>query len=268
MLAKKITLLIHSCNAYSDLWDGQIALLDRNWGDRGIRTIILTDENSQKYNYENTEIICAGKGKEITERLSFVLPIIDTEYVFVTLDDYYLLNPVDNSRIQYLLDQMEEHNLDYIRLFSSPPSKDLMGEELYKIHMEEKKSSYYINLYAGIWRKSFIEKTIVQKLNAWQYEVSLTPLAIRYGANCAMTYGKEYIFLDVVRKGKLLHKAARYFKSDPVYTGSRSVIKRSEEIKLYFKGAIKRVLPRRVVQIIKKIMIKCGKTFFSPLDDN
>lgn len=267
MLNGRITLLIHSCGAYSDLWDGQITLLNRNWNNRNIQTYILTDTNPNGYQYSNIDILCAGEGKEITDRLSYALPHIQTEYVFVTLDDYYLIKKVDNARIAYLLDQMDTQGLDYIRLFPDPPSKDKIGEDVYKIHQEEKKSSYYVNLYAGIWRKSFIEKTLGKTLNAWQYEVSLTPLIHKLNTPCAMTSGKEYTILDVVRKGKLLHKAYNYFKKDPVYTGNRTVIARKEEIKIAFRTFLNQHLPRKLTQKMKKIMIKCGKTFYSPLDE-
>ena len=267
MLTNRMTLLIHSCDAYSDLWDGQVALLERNWTDRNVRTIILTDENTNKHEYKDMDILCAGPKKELTDRLSFALQQIDTEYVFVTLDDYYLLEPVNNDRIEYLLNQMDNQNLDYIRLFPAPKSKDRIGDGLYKIHYEEKKSSYYVNLYAGIWRKSFMEQTLGKTMTAWEYEVSLTPLARKLQTPCAMTYGEEYIFLDVVRKGKLLHKAYRYFKKDPVYKGSRAVISRREEYKLVFKTFLNRVFPRKVTQKLKRFMIKRGKTFYSPLDE-
>ena len=82
-----------------------------------------------------------------------------------------------------------------------------------------------------------------------------------------MTMGKEYVILDVVRKGKLLHKAYNYFKKDPVYKGTRSVIARKEEIKISFRTFLNQHLPRKVTQTLKKIMMKCGKTFYSPLDE-
>lgn len=267
MFKDNLTLLIHSCGAYSDLWDGQVTLLERNWKDRGARTLILTDTNPNNFNYTTVEIFTAGEGKEITDRLASVLPNIDTEFVFVTLDDYYLIQKVDNARIAYLLSEMEKQNLDYIRLFPDPKSKDKIGDGIYKIHPEEKKSSYYLNLYAGIWRKSFIEKTLKGTMNAWQYEVSLTPLARELHINCAMTNGSEYKILDVVRKGKLLHKAARYFKKDPVYNGNRVIIQRKEEFRIAFRTFMKKCLPRKIMQSIKRKMIKKGATFYSPLDE-
>lgn len=265
-MVKNLTVLIHSCGAYSDLWSGQIEMLNRHWNDRP-RTIILTDTNPNDYSFNGVEIICAGEKKEITDRLEAVLPEIKSEYVFVTLDDYYLLNDVDNDRIEFLLDFMDKNDYDYIRLFKDPAGGKQIESGLRECFIKNKKNSYYVNLYQGIWRKSFIEKTLKPGLNAWQYEVSLTPAAIKENAKCAMTKGKEYQILDVIRKGKLLHKAHRYFKKDPVYTGNRPLLPMKEELKIKFRSFAKKVLPRKLMQKIKKQMIKRGATFYSPLDE-
>lgn len=267
MLNDRLTLLIHSCGAYSDLWDGQIHLLNHYWKARTVNTVILTDTNPNNYAYENINILCAGEKKEITDRLLFALPKIETEYVLVTLDDYYLLDTVDENRLSDILDFMDTHKADYVRLYKIPKSKDLVERDIYKIHMEEKKSSYYINLYPGIWRRSFIEKTLTPSLNAWQYEVSLTPKAVKLNANCFMTYGEEYQLLDVVRKGKVLHKANKYFKKNPVYTGNREVISWKQEFIINFRTVLKNILPRKMMQRLKKFAMRHGKTFYSPLDD-
>lgn len=267
MLKDKLTIVINSCGAYSDLWNGQIELLNRNWKDRNVKTIILTDTNPNNYKYDNIEIICAGEKKEITERLRFVMPYITTEDIFLTLDDYYLVEKVDNNRIEYLINEMEKQNLSYIRLYKNPTSKDKIGEGLYKIHHEQHKSSYYVNLYAGIWKKSFMELTINDNLNAWQYEVSLTPFVQNNNIDCATTNGNEYKILDVVRKGKILHKAHKYFKKDPVYTGNRPLVPYSVEFKERFRFVIRKILPRNLFLAIKKKAIKKGGTFYSPIDE-
>lgn len=264
---ENLTLLIHSCGAYSDLWSGQIEMLNRHWNDRQIRTVILTDTNPHNYSFDNVEIFCAGEGKEITGRLSAFLPFIETEYVFVTLDDYYLLRDVDNARIKELLNFMDDNNYDYLRLFNAPHGGKALGKGIYEAIIPDKKNNYYVNLYQGIWRKSFIEKTVDQSLNAWQYEVSLTPFAIDNGIKCAMTKGKEYRILDVIRKGKVLRKAHRYFKKDPVYQGNREIMPLKDEWKLKFRDFVKCILPRKLEQKLKKRMMKRGMTFYSPLDE-
>ncbi len=267
-MIENLTLLIHSCGAYSDLWSGQIEMLNRHWGNRNIRTVILTDTNPMNYSFDGVEIFCAGKGKEITDRLKAFLPSVTTDFVFVSLDDYYLMNDVDNSRISYLVNFMVRTGFDYMRLFNIPKHGQKIAEGIYDVGIYRKHSNYYVNLYQGIWRKSFIEQTIEgQSLNAWQYEVSLTPYAVKHNIKCAMTKGKEYQILDVIRKGKVLHKAHRYFKKDPVYKGDRPLMPISIEVKLWFRDFVKKIIPRKLLQKLKKKMIEHGATFYSPLDD-
>lgn len=266
-MLENLTLLIHSCGAYSDLWSGQVEMLNRHWGKRNIRTVILTDTNPMELSFEGVEIFCAGEGLEITDRLKAFLPTVTTEFVFVTLDDYYLIKDVDNARISFLISFMNEKQYSYIRLFNDPRGGKLIKEGVYEAIITNKKNDYYVNLYQGIWRKTFITDTVSNTLNAWQYEVSLTPFAIKNNIRCAMTKGKEYQILDVIRKGKVLHKAHRYFKKDPVYKGNRPIMPLKTEISLWFKSFLKRVLPRSLTQRLKRVMIKHGATFYSPLDE-
>jgi len=269
MLGQDITILIHTCGAYSDLWDGQVMLLNENWCNDKIRRILLTDTNPNDKSYENVDIVCAGEGTEITQRIQHVLPLISTEYIFVTLDDYYLIDKVDENRFEDIICAMNQYGIDYTRLFSIPDSNTLFEEckDIYRICFEEKKSSYYVNLYPGIWKKDFMASTVKETMNAWQYEVSLTPHAIKNGAVCVMCKNHEYEILDVVRKGKILHKANKYFKSNPVYTGNRELISYKEEIRLGSIALVQKLLPRKVLQFIKKILIKNGHTFYSELDE-
>lgn len=63
-LKNRLTLVVHSCNKFSDLWDAHMTLLNRNWKDRDIDTFLVTDEET-KSSYENVKIISTGKGKEL-----------------------------------------------------------------------------------------------------------------------------------------------------------------------------------------------------------
>lgn len=269
MLKNKISLLIHSCGAYSDLWDGQIKMLNKYWTDRDIKCYIVTDTNPYGYDYDGVNILCAGDGTEITERISAFLDECPTDYVFVTLDDYYLIDYVSNERIEYLVDYMKENELDYIRIFKLSSDGEYIegADKLCKILLNEDKSKYYVNLYPGIWSKEFMRKTIRERLNAWQYEVSLTKIAKELNAKCAVDRENDYILLDVVRKGKILHKANRYFKKHPgIYTGNRKVISYWTELKLYIFTKGRKMLPKKLARKVKTILSKKGVKFYSGLD--
>ena len=241
MYNNRLTILIHSCHKFSDLWAAHIKLLNKNWPNRNFRTIILTDA-PEDIEFENVEIISAGVGLEITDRIRHILPLIETEYVLVTLDDYFPIYPLHTQKIERLIDIMDYKGYDYIRLFPEPKCK-LSPTDDQDIFTYTLDGEYRVNLYSGIWRKSLIEKTLSPKsLTAWEYEVSLTPMAAKYHAKCAMSKGAEFPIMDVVRKGKLLRPAARYLNKNNLYFGPRPIMSLREVIKLWIKTNGQRLL--------------------------
>lgn len=259
-----MTMLILSCDKFSDLWDGHVKLLEQNWPNREMETYIVTDVPTDK-TYPNVKVIAAGKECEWSDRLAYALKQVKTDFVFITLDDYFLIKPVQQQAIVSLLEMMEKEKLDYVRLFKRP--KRATRQELAGypgIYHIETTCDYSVNLYAGIWKKDFLVNTVRLPLNAWKFEVSLHKRAVEYGATCVVSLRNEFQILDVVRKGKLLHKSARYFQKHPgIYEGTRSVNTWGYEIKLGFQTFVARHTPWRIHQGIKAILRKFGKHFYS-----
>lgn len=264
MQIPNLTLLIHSCHKFSDLWPSHMFLLNNNWSDRSCRTIILTD-STENIEFDKVEIIAAGDGLEITDRIRHVLPLIETEYVLVTLDDYFPIYPLYTEKIERLISIMDKKGYDYIRLYQEPKCKlfSTTDKDIYTFNLD---GEYKVNLYAGIWRKSFIEKTLSpQSLTAWEYEVSLTPSAAKINAKCAMSKGREFPIMDVVRKGKLLRPEARYLKKNKLYNGSRPIMTIPDVLKLSIKTYGQRILhlaPSPIFNSVRTILMMLGMHSF------
>lgn len=261
VMSRAITMLISSCDAYSDLWDGHIELLNRNWPERDFKVLLVTDKPTDR-TYKGVEIVAAGAGVEMPQRIAYALDRVETPYVLLTLDDYYPVNQVREENISSLLDQMGELEIDYLRLFKRPmPKRKILGHEgLYWVDLD---GNYRVNLYAGIWKAEFLKATVEEELNAWQYEVSLTGKAREYGAVCAASLGGEFETLDVVRKGKILHKAARYFRKDPVYQGNRGLCPLSHEAQIAVRTCMTEHFPKGAIDAMKRVMVKFGFKFYS-----
>ena len=263
-MSKNMTMLILSCDNFSDLWDGHIKLLEQNWPDRDMDTFIVTDASSDKH-YPGIQIINAGVDAEWSDRLAFALKLVKTDYVFITLDDYFLIKKVDDQSIVDLMNMMEKEKMDYVRLFPRP--KKATMEELtgYKgIHRIRTTGVYSVNLYSGIWKKHFAESAVRIPLNAWKFEVSLNKRAEEYGAKCAVSLRNEFQILDVVRKGKLLHKSAAYFKKNPgIYEGTREINTWEYEVKLTIQQQVARHLPKWAHKRVKAVMRKLGHHYYS-----
>lgn len=263
-MSKNMTMLILSCDKFSDLWDGHIKLLEQNWSDRDMETFIVTDAPTDK-SYPGIRVINAGADVEWSDRLAFALKQVKTDYVFITLDDYFLIKKVDDQSIVDLMSMMEKENIDYIRLFPRPKRATRKELEGYSgINLIDTSCDYSVNLYSGLWKKVFAESCVRIPLNAWKFEVSLHKRAEEYGANCVVSHRNEFEILDVVRKGKLLHKSAAYFKRHPgIYNGNRETNTWGYEIKLTIQQQVSRHLPWGMHQWVKGVMTKAGMHFYS-----
>ena len=269
MLKDKVTCLIFSCDKFSDLWDGNIKMFNENWPDRDFDTFIVTDKPTER-KIPGVGIIAAGADMEWSDRLKYALQFVKTDYVFVTLDDYFLIKKVDNTRMEHMVELMDKKNIDYIRLYKKPTRAtggQLMEEDgLYYINNE---ANYSINLYSGFWSKRFFEYCVREPRNAWMFEVTLHEQAMSYKAICVVDYNEDYKILDVVRKGKILHKAANYFKSNPgVYCGNRELQSRSYEFKLWFKTFVQEHTPSFLFDQVRAIYVKFGGQSFTHQHDN
>ena len=61
MLKDKMTLVINSCDKFSDLWDEHVRILNENWSDREVETLLVTDRPTDR-KLERVRIFSAGEG--------------------------------------------------------------------------------------------------------------------------------------------------------------------------------------------------------------
>lgn len=265
-MENNFSIIISTCDKFSDLWDAHILLLNQNWADRNVETFLVTDKPTDR-TFENVTVVAAGEGTEITERLRVVMPLIQTKYVLFTLDDYFLTEKISTKAIRDDLDIMEVNNLDYLRL-DVMSKKNLKNRKAVEIApqiylMDNWAREYLVSLYTGIWKKSFMEQTLGKTLNAWQYEVALTNMARDINARCAVSCRHEFPILDVIRKGKVLTRARAYFEKNPIYNGTRDTMKRKDEISLEIRTWLRVWLPLPLFKALKAVMRRLGYTFFS-----
>ena len=268
MLKDKVTCLIFSCDKFNDLWDGNIKLFNENWPDRDFDTYIVTDKPTDCL-IPGIGIIAAGADLEWSERLKYALQYVKTDYVFVTLDDYFLIKKVDNKRMEHIVKLMANRCIDYIRMFKNPTNatgNPVEGEDnLFYIKNEV---NYSVNLYSGFWSKKFFENCVREPKNAWMFEVTLHEQAMKYNACCMVSYQDDYKILDVVRKGKILHHAANYFKKHPgIYNGNRELQSRSYEFKLWWKTLVQEKTPAFLFNTVRAVYVKFGGQSFTYQND-
>ena len=186
-LNNKATVLICSCDNYSDIWYPFFKLLQTYWSDCPFRIILNTEskiypekrvECPQLYKHmSHNEIKKICYGKRMLDHLS----LIDSEYVILLLDDFFLKGPVNTKEILRLLEQMDyDKTIASINTDISYDSADNLTL-LQGYRLKPNYSDYKLDLQAGIWRKDVLLKYWLPYMSPWDFECYGSILTINDG---------------------------------------------------------------------------------------
>lgn len=265
----EFAVLISTCDAFSDLWDPAMALYRKNWADCPAPILLVTDRGTDR-RFPGVETVCAGAGAEMTERLRRAMEQVTAPYVLLTLDDYFLTRPISTEKIRQALSFMEDEGVDYVRMV--PASGHYLRREGASEFPRHRgfylrcidTGSYKVSLVPGLWRVSFLRATLEgPPRTAWAYEVSLTETARALNAKCAISNHDEFPYLDVIRKGRLLHRARRWFVKNGVPLLDREIVPLKTECSLAVRTFLRHWLPQDLFRRLKAAMSRRGHSFFS-----
>jgi hypothetical protein len=198
---KDCTVLVCSCDKYADLLEPFSILWKRYWQDCPFETVLVTEseiENSLCFN----RVIACGKGDSWCGRLIRALDAIETPYVIMLCDDYFLTSPVDTEQVLYRLEQAKKYDAANLRLIPNPnPDKRNSIPAADGLREYRKDTAYCIATQAGIWNRNFLRSLACGKESIWEFE--------RYGSfdvgneqrALLVTQEKEFPFIDAVHKG-------------------------------------------------------------------
>lgn len=122
------TILVCSCDDYMDCWPPFFHLLKKYWPDCPYDIVLNTE--SEVFTIDGLHVVCHqfyNKGENVPygERLLRHLNAIDTPYIFILMDDFFLRKEVDTAKIQFCIHELER-NSD-IAVFSFDSVRDEMN---------------------------------------------------------------------------------------------------------------------------------------------
>ncbi len=168
-----ITVLVNSCDAYEDTWYPFFKLFSIYWKDCPYRIILNTESKTFEMSGMSIECFQFFKDKKVPygKRIIRHLQEINTEYVLVLIDDFFLQKQVDMEEIEKCRQWMDKNkNIAY---FSFAPIKDKYNEKSMEFLGYEKRPTvgrYKINFQAALWRTSNFLKSWKAHENPWTYE--------------------------------------------------------------------------------------------------
>lgn len=172
-LDAKCTMLICSCDAYSDCWFPFFRLLNKYWPTMSF-PIVLNSE-SKRFEYDGYEIKTFNlyRPNEVAwgKRLRDTLKKIDTEYIFFIMDDFFLNAPVDEKKIYQCINWMEKRNRITVFSFFWVFDKNLPAPQYPGFELRKQIGAYRFNCQAAIWRRERLISALRDFEDPWEWEL-------------------------------------------------------------------------------------------------
>lgn len=178
---KKISILINSCDAYSDAWNPFFRILERTWPEAKDYDIYINTETIQYKDsfFDIKTLNCLDNSSKIPwgMRLIQALERIDSEYIIFLLEDFFFENKVPNEVVMKCVDFLET-DPDIASICMTSPM-ECSDEEYCKIHynmnfpnlvIRKQRAYYKYDASPSIWRKSKLIKCTFLSDTPWSWE--------------------------------------------------------------------------------------------------
>lgn len=175
---KNCTLLVLSCDKYSDAWFPFFTLLKRYWGnDRVGELKILLMSEKKEYSFPglNIKSFPTDKKEFWSERLLRYLEHVETDFVFLACEDSFLRNKNDPARMEKFISYMEQNpDISNINLQGIDEDELLSREDDGRFSELDKRphgADYCFNT-GGIWRVEHLKNYLVKEESPWDFETT------------------------------------------------------------------------------------------------
>lgn len=186
-LDENCTLLVNSCDSYSDCWDGFFKLLKIQWPTFNMDIVLNTE--TKTYSFEDLRITTFSmyQSKKVAwgRRMIETLKKIKTKYVLFALEDFYLESPVDEDRLVKCYEYMENNpNIAYFSFFPTIDSNNIQSDRYDGFELRPQKGEYRLNCQIALWNREKLISYIRPHESPWEWEL--------YGSKRSSRYKEEF----------------------------------------------------------------------------
>lgn len=203
------SVLIPSCDSYSDLWKPFLNLFWRFWPDCPFPVYLGSNEKSSDDSRVKT--IHAGGGNNWTNRVREQVQAVSTPYVLLFLEDFFLQSPVNTSDVLTCLTAIQELKGKMLRLIPRPGPDAVVDGHPMLGHCAAG-ALFRSSTQTAIWQRDALLDLMRDNESIWEFEMlgSNRSNSSPDGYFCTwkpvMTYRHH-----VVERGKWFRHEARKF---------------------------------------------------------
>ena len=177
------TLLLSTYDNGEDCWEGFFKALADCWPAMNMPIVINTEH--KQYSFPGYELKTINQKSTDTipwsKRLLDVLKQIDTEYVLLFLEDFWLDAPVDDEffqkNLQWMRDNPDVANLSY---YPCMPGTNIDDGRFERFERRPQACEYKLNFQVGLWRRKRLIAFLRPHESPWDVEIYGSKRATRY----------------------------------------------------------------------------------------
>jgi hypothetical protein len=167
-----LSVLVSSCDKYSHLLPYFTFLFDKYWGPKKEYKKYISTESIVLEHPDYSPILTniSSWSDSIIESISN----IQTKYVFIILEDFFLVREISKDTIEKSLKIIRKENVDkYVYhyphvAFEGKLDQTQYSSNVYKIQQD---SEYTLSLQPSIWKVDFLKKCLIKGESPWDFEI-------------------------------------------------------------------------------------------------
>jgi hypothetical protein len=209
---KNCTLFLASCDKYYQAWEPFFFFIKKHWP--GFNMPVILNTETKSFTYEGFDIktfslYAEGQNVPWGKRMLDHLDKVETDYILLMLEDYFIRRDVDEQKLSRLIDLFEENeDISTFNLVYAPISC-VKNKQLGDFMLRPRKGNYKFAC-TGLWRVSHLKEYILPHENPWQWEVEGNYRSaftknrfymLKKDAESYLDYGFNYDWMGI-RKGR------------------------------------------------------------------
>lgn len=204
-------ILVISSDKYQDIWNPFFECLERNWGNCPFQ--LYLGSNSIPYT-GNTRVktILSGIDKDWSSSMKIILSQIKEQFLFVILEDFFIITSPDNDTMINHFQFMENNNVHHMHFFNSVIPYDKELNENYGIY---KKGAPYRSNVFGFWNKESMLGLLIDGESPWDFEIMGSYRSFKWD-NFLSIKTPPFQILNVVEKGSYIAASVDYCKKNGI----------------------------------------------------
>lgn len=216
-MSKNYSIIYNTCDKYESLWPRFFVLFKKYWPECDKKIILNTEEKSFQIKGLNiSRPLFQNKNCSWSQRLINSLNSIDTPFVVIILDDFFLKDYVRNDVFEDCLDRMQkDSSIKSITFAWQPgPNRKDVADSLFE--RRGRFTKYRVNAQIALWRVDYLKKILRSYENPWQFELSGSFRSSIYGGtmlalkkDAPLVFDYDFGFLII--RGKINERIANYF---------------------------------------------------------